>query len=90
MLAGKIVQIGGTSWSAPAWAGFCALINEARIKAGKKALPFANPLFYQHAGTPAFRDITKGSNGQYDAQSGYDLVTGLGVPNVKEIIARFP
>jgi kumamolisin len=87
LLAGKVVQIGGTSWSAPIWAGFCALINEARIKAGKAALPFLNPLIYPLAGTAAFRDITNGSNGQYDAQPGYDLVTGLGVPNVKELIA---
>jgi kumamolisin len=86
MLAGKVVQIGGTSWSAPVWAGFCALINEARINAGKGALPFLNPLLYPRAGTAVFRDITKGNNGQYDAQPGYDLVTGLGVPNVKELI----
>src|SRR5262249_39001792 len=32
---GNPVQIGGTSWSAPVWAGFCALINEARAKASK-------------------------------------------------------
>jgi kumamolisin len=87
LLAGKVVQIGGTSWSAPVWAGLCALINEARIKAGKAALPFLNPLIYPLAGKAAFRDITTGNNGQYDAQPGYDLVTGLGVPNVKELIA---
>jgi kumamolisin len=87
LLAGKVVQIGGTSWSAPVWAGFCALMNEARIKAGKTALPFLNPLLYPLAGKTAFRDITTGSNGHYDAQPGYDLVTGLGVPNVKELIS---
>jgi kumamolisin len=87
VLAGKVVQIGGTSWSAPVWAGFCALINEARIKAGKAAMPFLNPLLYPLIGKAAFRDITNGSNGQFDAQPGYDLVTGLGVPNVKELIA---
>ena len=87
ILAGKVVQIGGTSWSAPVWAGFCALTNEARIKAGKDPLPFLNPLIYPLAGKAAFRDITSGSNGQFDARSGYDLVTGLGVPNVKELIA---
>jgi kumamolisin len=89
-LGGKVVQIGGTSWSAPVWAGFCALINEARLKAGKSALAFLNPLLYPLAGTSAFRDITQGSNGQYDARPGYDLVTGLGVPNVKALIAALP
>jgi kumamolisin len=87
IFAGRAIQIGGTSWSAPVWAGFCALINEARIKAGNTALPFINPLLYPLAGQDSFRDITGGSNGQYDAGSGYDLVTGLGVPNVKALIA---
>ena len=30
VLNGQVDQIGGTSWSAPIWAGFCALINSAR------------------------------------------------------------
>jgi kumamolisin len=87
---GKVGQFGGTSWSAPMWAGFCALINEARIKANKPALPFLNPLIYPLIGTPAFRDITSGTNGAFNAGAGYDLVTGVGVPNVKELIARLP
>jgi kumamolisin len=87
---GSVTQYGGTSWSAPVWAGFCALINEARLKAHKPALPFLNPLLYPLRGTPAFRDITTGSNGAFQAGAGYDLVTGLGVPNVKELIARLP
>jgi len=86
VLNGKVQQIGGTSWSAPVWAGFCALINEARAKAGKPPLPFLNPLLYPLMGTPAFRDIKSGSNGQFTAGPGYDLVTGIGVPNVKELI----
>src|SRR3984893_14767615 len=43
---GKPIQIGGTSWSAPTWAGLCALLNEARQNAGKSALPFLNPMIY--------------------------------------------
>jgi kumamolisin len=79
-------QIGGTSWSAPVWAGFCALINEARAKAGKPALPFLNPLLYPLLGTACFRDIVAGSNGAFHAGPGYDMVTGLGVPNVRELV----
>ncbi|MCW3053397.1 MAG: peptidase propeptide, partial [Chthonomonadales bacterium] len=86
VLHGKQIQIGGTSWSAPVWAGFCALINEARAKAGKPFLPFLNPLLYPLIGTSCFRDIKTGNNGGFQAGSGYDLVTGLGVPNVKELI----
>jgi kumamolisin len=83
-LAGQPQQIGGTSWSAPTWAGFCALINESRTKAGMSPAGFLNPLFYQNM--QAFRDITVGNNGKYDAGPGHDLVTGIGVPNVRELI----
>ena len=68
------------------WAGFCALINSARVKAGKQPLPFLNPLIYPLATTPCFRDIQTGNNGVYHATAGYDLVTGLGVPNVEELV----
>jgi kumamolisin len=87
ILQGKVVQIGGTSWSAPVWAGFCALLNEARVSAGKPSLAFLNPLIYPLAKTTCFRDITDGSNGAYEAGPGFDLVTGLGVPNVAALIA---
>jgi kumamolisin len=85
ILAGKATQIGGTSWSAPVWAAFCALCNEARQKAKKDPLPFLNPALYKLAGTSAFRDINAGSNGLYSAHTGFDLVTGLGVPSVKNL-----
>lgn len=88
VLNGKPTQIGGTSWSAPIWAGFCALINEARQKAGKPPLPFLNPLIYPLMGGPCFRDIVAGSNGAYHAGPGFDMVTGIGVPSVKDLIAH--
>lgn len=87
---GHSTQIGGTSWSAPAWAGFCALMNEAQQKVGKPQLPFLNPLLYPLIGTPAFRDIVSGSNGAFHCGPGYDQVTGIGTPDVKELIARLP
>jgi len=85
-LNGQPQQFGGTSWSAPIWAGFCALINEARMNANKPSLPFLPPLIYPLIGTSSFRDLVAGSNGAFDAGPGYDLVTGIGVPNVKELI----
>jgi kumamolisin len=84
-LNGQVQQIGGTSWSTPIWAGICALINSGRQKAGKPPLPFLNPLIYPLA-TSGFRDILTGSNGLYHATEGYDLVTGLGVPNVQDLV----
>jgi kumamolisin len=83
-------QIGGTSWSAPVWAGLCALMNEARQKAGKAALSFLNPLLYPLLATPAFRDVMSGSNGAFHCNPGYDQVTGVGAPNIKELLARIP
>jgi kumamolisin len=83
---GQVIQIGGTSWSAPVWAGFCALINHARAKANKPLLPFLNPLIYPLIGSSSFRDIRTGSNGAFAANLGYDMVTGVGVPNIKELI----
>ena len=85
LLHGHVQQIGGTSWSAPVWAGFCALINSARVSADKPPLPFLNPLIYPLA-TSCFRDIETGSNGVFHATHGYDLVTGLGVPNMHELV----
>jgi len=87
---GKPTGIGGTSWSAPMWAGFCALMNEARKNAGKTALAFLNPSLYRLMGSPAFRDIKSGSNGAFHCGPGYDEVTGIGSPNVKELMARLP
>ena len=90
ILHGQRQQIGGTSWSTPVWAGFCALINEARAKAGKPALTFLPPKLYPLSGSSSFRDITAGNNGAFNAAAGYDMVTGLGVPNVKGLIAALP
>jgi kumamolisin len=88
VLHGHPIGIGGTSWSAPMWAGFCALINEAREKAGQPLLGYINPLIYPLLGAAAFRDIVAGSNGAYSASRGFDLVTGLGAPNLSALIGR--
>ncbi len=88
VLHGHQREIGGTSWSAPTWAGFCALVNAGRVKAGKTPLPFLPPLLYTPKGRKCLRDVTSGSNGTYDAAAGHDLVTGLGVPNVAALLAN--
>lgn len=80
---GKQVVVGGTSWGAPTWAAFCALINQNR----STPLGLLNPKVYPLMGTPAIRDITSGSNGTDNATVGYDLVTGIGVPDVTALLA---
>jgi subtilase family serine protease len=75
---------GGTSFAAPMWAGYMALVNQQAVKNGKPLLGFINPLIYplglSKGYAAAFHDITKGSNG-FPAVKGYDLATGWGSPN---------
>jgi kumamolisin len=76
------MALGGTSWSAPTWAGFCALLNQARIAAGLGPIGMLNPRIYPLVGSPCFQDITTGTNGDFRAGPGYDECTGIGTPNV--------
>ena len=93
-LQGSVQTIGGTSWASPTWAGFCALINEARANAGKTGgLGLLNPSLYPLIGTGNFYDVTSGSNaegskaaGKYSATVGYDETTGIGTPDVGVLI----
>ncbi len=82
---GVTKQVGGTSASAPVWAGFAALINQGRAGTGKPSLGLIGPAVYPLLGTANFRDISSGSNGDYSAASGFDLVTGIGVPVVSTL-----
>ena len=82
-------QFGGTSWSAPTWAGFCAMINQNRISLSEPSVGLLGPKIYPLIGTSSFRDITTGNNGLngvYNAGPGYNLCTGGGVPNIAALI----
>jgi FG-GAP-like repeat len=83
---GQLDQVGGTSWSAPTWAGFSAMINQARANVGLRSNGLLGPKIYPLNATSRFRDITRGNNGTYSASPGYDLCTGLGVPSVSRFI----
>lgn len=76
LFKGKWLPNGGTSAAAPLWAGLIARLNQGL---GHR-LGFIHPYLYRLAGTPAFRDITQGSNGFYKARVGWDACTGNGVP----------
>lgn len=88
---GTISSVGGTSWSAPTFAGFLALIQQGRAlnTPARGALGFINPRLYPLIGTNNFYDVTTGSNGKYTAATGYDLVTGVGVPTVSNLLATW-
>jgi len=86
---------GGTSASAPLWAGLIALADQY---AGRH-LGFVNPTIYRIGRSAAyhraFHDITTGDNtptfpghtiNGYTAAPGWDPVTGWGSPNAQELI----
>ncbi len=77
-------EYGGTSFAAPMWAGYLALVNEQAVANGDHTLGFINPALYAiglgSSYHTNFHDITSGSNG-YSATTGYDLATGWGSPN---------
>ena len=72
----------GTSCSTPIVATAIATLNAARAAAGKSALGFVNPLLYANAA--AFTDVTAGKGNGYPTATGWDPVSGLGVPQSAE------
>jgi len=89
------VPVSGTSCSTPAFGALVALLNGARLSAGKPSLGWLNPLLYAHAADDgAFTDIVAGSNpgcavnsavgylgGGFSCAPGWDPLTGLGTIN---------
>jgi len=88
---GRGAVVGGTSGGTPQWAGIGALVDQA---AGRR-LGSLNKSLYRIARSGnyhvAFHDITSGNNTfggvtGYAAGPGWDPVTGLGSPNVANLI----
>lgn len=80
---GQTMVIGGTSAVAPLWAGLIALSNSQN----KNAAGLLQSKLYTATGSKAFRDITSGNNGTYQAAAGWDACTGLGTPIGTAIIS---
>ena len=81
---------GGTSAGAPQWAGIVAINNATRLAKRAPTIDFLNTM-YTIAATPAsystaFVDITIGNTSLNTSKVGYDLVTGLGVPNASVLV----
>jgi len=92
-LHGQWTLAGGTSASAPVWAGLMAIANQM---AGHP-LGFINPGLYKLAASSTyqqdFHDVVSGNNTNrvakvagYPAVPGWDPVTGLGTPNAEKLI----
>ncbi|WP_316669441.1 putative Ig domain-containing protein [Ralstonia psammae] len=86
---------GGTSLATPQWAGIVAIANAVRTQNAQGALGLAQSLFYGKISTnpslyaSAFDDITAGSDGtcgSCTAHAGYDRPSGLGSPNVVNLL----
>jgi len=86
-------DIGGTSLSAPQWAGIVALADQ--VNGG--GLGLINPALYRIGANPAryaadFYDVTTGNNQAdqnipgFPATQGWDAVTGLGTPNGANLV----
>ena len=80
---GTDTVIGGTSAVAPLWSGLLARINQLT----SQSAGYVQPLLYRNP--KAFRDITKGNNGDFYASEGWDACTGLGSPDGERITAVF-
>ena len=89
--------MGSTSAGVPEWAGVAALANELRARAHRRPLGFMTDNLYRLASSRRtysadFHDITQGDNALdstigFSADRGYDLASGLGTPDVGELIA---
>ncbi|CAM1510907.1 Fc.00g084200.m01.CDS01 [Cosmosporella sp. VM-42] len=93
--AGKQGYLQGTSASTPVIAAMIALINDARVRRGKKVLGWINKLLYTNEVRAMLQDIVGGGSlpcqfqvekdGDiavgWPAAAGWDAITGLGVPH---------
>src|SRR5262249_24985445 len=80
---GKVHAEGGTSAGAPPRAAPGAPCNQ-RLGA---RVGFVNPLLYSDARLRrAFRDVTAGGNGEFEAGPGWDAVTGWGSPRGRALL----
>jgi kumamolisin len=83
LVDGVSTVIGGTSAVAPLYAGLVALLNE---KTGSRC-GFLNPVLYGAASV--CNDVTQGTNGFYQAASGWDATTGLGSIKGQDLLTKF-
>jgi kumamolisin len=88
LLGGQRMILGGTSVSAPVWAGLIALVNQGL----GRNVGHLNPVLYQQAGPAGvLQPITKGNNSVgtmkgYSAGPGWNPVAGWGSPNGTKLL----
>jgi kumamolisin len=81
---------GGTSLSSPIWAGFTALMDPYLRQHGGSPVGFFNPALYyvaDHAESyPPFHQVATGGNEVWRNGAGYNESTGLGSPDVYNLV----
>jgi tripeptidyl-peptidase-1 len=94
VIGGQTYEVSGTSCSSPTVAGMIALVNDARMNAGKAPVGFLNTALYK-ASSNSYNDITSGTNNccagspgsqvcckyGFTCTAGWDPSTGLGTLN---------
>jgi hypothetical protein len=84
--AGGDFLFGGTSASTPILAAqYVTTLSSLKCTSG---LGDIHAAMYAHPSD--FVDVTTGSNGAYSATAGYDMTTGLGVPQWSKLAAHLP
>ena len=82
---------GGTSFSAPVFAGLVAVVNSYRKSKGLPRVGFLNPSLYTSPAVRAsFRDVILGGTDQFNAKPGWDYPTGWGAPRAKKLADALP
>jgi len=98
---GMLEGVDGTSCSSPLMGGVVAVINHHQLAKGRNVVGYLNPLLYHIAENckECFHDISGGNNWcteasccenptqfGYQGIDGFDPVTGLGTPNIGNIL----
>jgi hypothetical protein len=81
-------EVGGTSAGAPQWASIIALVNQSRSSPLSSNNLTSRTEYNAATGSiyaSNYHDVTTGSNG-YAAGTDYDLATGLGSPQVNNLV----
>jgi len=96
--SGSLAVTAGTSAATPIIAGVITLLNDARLRQGKKQLGFLNPMLYRAvtAKPGSYNVINAGNNKGtigttceygYGCWNGWSPVTGLGSPVYSQLLA---
>ncbi|POR31687.1 NAD-dependent histone deacetylase HST3 [Tolypocladium paradoxum] len=102
IVSGQPIMLDGTSASAPVVAALIALVNDARLRKGKRVLGWLNEKLYSPKVRSVLYDTTGGQSlscvfaggsrpGGWPAKKGWDAITGLGTPgNFNDLLEALP